>query len=155
VQSRLLGAEDVTMVYRRGPAAMSASDHEQQWAQKNGVRIKHWAAPQRTLVTDGRLTGVRFARTAMQDGRLVLTDELFDIEADVVLSAIGQTFEAQPLGLALTLKDGRIATDAAGRTSHRNVWAGGDCRHGGRDLTVEAVEQGKRAALDIDRSLRA
>jgi dihydropyrimidine dehydrogenase (NAD+) subunit PreT len=155
VQSRLLGAEDVTMVYRRGPEAMSASGHEQDWAQTHGVRIKHWGAPQRTLVTDGRLTGVRFARTAMQDGRLVQTSEVFDIEADVVLSAIGQTFEAQPLGLALTLQDGRIATDATGQTSRAKVWAGGDCRHGGRDLTVEAVEHGKLAAVAIDRTLRA
>jgi glutamate synthase (NADPH/NADH) small chain len=155
VQSRLLGAEDVTMVYRRGPEAMSASAHEQQWAQTNGVRIKHWGVPQRTLVSDGRLTGVRFARTTMQGGRLVQTDELFDIDADVVLSAIGQSFEAQPLGLALTLKDGRIATDAEGQTSHPKVWAGGDCRYGGRDLTVEAVQQGKLAAIAIDRSLRA
>jgi dihydropyrimidine dehydrogenase (NAD+) subunit PreT len=155
VQMRLLGAEDVTMVYRRGPEGLSASQHEQHWAQTNGVRIKHWGAPQRTLVTDGRVTGVRFARTAMQDGRLVQTGEVFDIEADVVLSAIGQCFEAQVLGLALTLKDGRIATDPEGQTSHAKVWAGGDCRHGGRDLTVEAVEHGKVAAIAIDRFLRA
>ncbi len=55
VQSRLLGAEDVTMVYRRGPEAMSASGHEQQWAQTNGVRIKHWGAPQQMLIADGRV----------------------------------------------------------------------------------------------------
>ncbi|MGL6112881.1 MAG: NAD(P)-dependent oxidoreductase [Rubrivivax sp.] len=155
VQSRLLGAEDVTMVYRRGPEAMSASEYEQQWAQTHGVRIQHWGAPQQMLVADGRVTGVRFARTALQDGRLVPTGEAFDIEADVVLTAIGQAFEAQPLGLALALKDGRIATDATGRTSHAKVWAGGDCRHGGRDLTVEAVEHGKVSAMAIDRSLRA
>ena len=112
VQSRLLGAEDVTIVYRRGPEAMSARAHEQQWAQTHGVRIKHWAAPQQMLVADGRVLGVRFARTAMQGGRLVETDERFDVEADMVLSAIGQSFEAQPLGWRLALKGGRIATDA-------------------------------------------
>jgi glutamate synthase (NADPH/NADH) small chain len=154
VQSRLLGAEDVTMVYRRGPEAMSASEHEQQWARTQGVRIKHWGAPQQMLIADGRVLGVRFARTAMNGGRLIETDERFDIEADMVLTAIGQCFEAQPLGLALTLKEGRIATDAEGHTSHAKVWAGGDCRHGGRDLTVEAVEHGKVAAMAIDRTLR-
>jgi dihydropyrimidine dehydrogenase (NAD+) subunit PreT len=154
VQSRLLGAEDVTMVYRRGPEAMPASEYEQEWAKTNGVRIKHWGAPQQMLIAEGRVLGVRFARTAMQGGRLVETDERFDIEADVVLTAIGQSFEAQPLGLSLTLKDGRIATDAEGQTSHPKIWAGGDCRHGGRDLTVEAVEQGKVAAVAIDRVLR-
>jgi len=154
VQSRLLGAEDVTIVYRRGPEAMPASGHEQDWAQTHGVRIKHWGAPQQMLIADGRVLGVRFARTAMQGERLVETDERFDVQADMVLSAIGQVFEAQPLGLALDLKGGRIATDAEGKTSHPKIWAGGDCRHGGRDLTVEAVEQGKVAAMAIDRSLR-
>ncbi len=154
VQSKLLGAEDVTIVYRRGPEAMSASGHEQDWAQTHGVRIKHWGAPQQMLIADGRVLGVRFARTAMQGERLVETDERFDVQADMVLSAIGQVFEAQPLGLALDLKGGRIATDAEGKTSHPKIWAGGDCRHGGRDLTVEAVEQGKVAAMAIDRSLR-
>ena len=155
VQSKLLGAEDVTMVYRRGPEAMSASGHEQQWAQTNGVRIKHWGAPQQVLVADGRVRGVRFARTALQGERLVDTDERFDIEADMVLTAIGQVFEAQPLGLSLDLKGGRIATDAEGKSSHPKIWAGGDCRAGGRDLTVEAVQHGKLAAMSIDATLRA
>jgi dihydropyrimidine dehydrogenase (NAD+) subunit PreT len=155
VQSKLLGAEDVTMVYRRGPEAMSASGHEQQWAQTNGVRIKHWGAPQQVLVADGRVRGVRFARTALQGERLVDTDERFDIEADMVLTAIGQIFEAQPLGLSLDLKGGRIATDAEGKSSHPKIWAGGDCRAGGRDLTVEAVQHGKLAAMSIDATLRA
>ena len=156
VQSKLLGAEDVTMVYRRGPEAMSASDYEQQWAQKNGVRIKHWGAPQQMLVR--RRPGARRALRAharCRASRLVDTGERFDIEADMVLTAIGQVFEAQPLGLSLTLKGGRIATDAEGRTSHPKIWAGGDCRAGGRDLTVEAVEHGKVAAIAIDRVLRA
>jgi dihydropyrimidine dehydrogenase (NAD+) subunit PreT len=155
VQSRLLGAEDVTMVYRRGPEAMSASEFEQQWAQTNGVRIKHWGVPQQMLIADGRVLGVRFARTTMQGDRLVETEERFDVEADMVLTAIGQSFEAQPLGVSLRLQGGRIATDAEGQTSHPKVWAGGDCRHGGRDLTVEAVEHGKVAAIAIDRVLRA
>jgi glutamate synthase (NADPH/NADH) small chain len=141
------------MVYRRGPEAMSASAHEQQWAQTHGVRIKHWGAPQQMLIADGRVLGVRFARTAMLGDRLVETGERFDVEADMVLTAIGQSFEAHPLGVSLTLQGGRIATDAEGRTSHPKIWAGGDCRHGGRDLTVEAVQHGKLAAIAIDRCL--
>jgi dihydropyrimidine dehydrogenase (NAD+) subunit PreT len=156
VQSRLLGAEDVTIVYRRGPEAMPASGHEQHWAQTNGVRIKHWCAPKELLVgADGRVQGMRFARTRMADDRLVETGEQFTIEADVVLKAIGQTFVAEPLGaIRLEMKGGRLATGRDGRTSHPKVWAGGDCRHGGRDLTVEAVEHGKLAALAIDKALR-
>ena len=50
--SKRLGAEDVTIVYRRGPESMSATGAEQEWAQTNGVRIKYWAQP-RTLVGSG------------------------------------------------------------------------------------------------------
>jgi glutamate synthase (NADPH/NADH) small chain len=155
VQSRKLGAEDVTIVYRRGKSSMSASGHEQDWAQINGVRIKHWGAPRELLTTGGHVSGVRFARTEMQGQRLVESEESFTLDADLVLKAIGQAFDARPLDVSLQLRDGRIATDADGRTSHGKIWAGGDCRHGGRDLTVEAVQHGKLAAMSIDRSLRA
>jgi len=153
-QARLLGAEEATIVYRRGPETMSASGHEQQWAREHGVVIRHWAAPQQVLAEGGRVSGVRFAATALQDGRLVETGETFTLAADMVLKAIGQSFVA-PAGTTLALQGGRIATDADGRTSLARVWAGGDCRAGGRDLTVEAVEHGKRAAASIDSALRA
>jgi glutamate synthase (NADPH/NADH) small chain len=155
VQSRLLGAEDVSIVYRRGPQAMSASSYEQQWAQRNGVRIRHWAAPKQLLLNEGRVSGMRFVRTRLDGAKLVETGESFELEADVVLRAIGQSFVPEPIGSAIALQDGRIATDAQGQTSHPKVWAGGDCRSGGRDLTVEAVEHGKVAAIAIDRQLRA
>ena len=148
VQSRKLGAREVTMVYRRGVEGLSASGYEQEWAQKNGVNLRCWAAPKQVLSEAGKVTGVRFAVTALQDGKLIETGEQFTVEADMVLKAIGQTFIADIPSLAL--KGGRIATDNAGRTSHAKVWAGGDCRHGGRDLTVEAVEHGKQAAISID-----
>lgn len=150
VQSRLLGAEEVIMVYRRGPGAMGASREEQQWAQTNGVSIRHWAAPKAILVADGELAGVRFSSTALVEGRLVETGDEFTLEADMVLKAIGQTYLPGPAGDQIALEAGRIVTDDNGRTSLARVWAGGDCRHGGRDLTVEAAEHGKRAAIDID-----
>ncbi len=155
VQSRKLGAEQVTIVYRRGPEAMSASVVEQQWAQTHGVHIRHWAAPREVISVDGELRGMRFAATALRDGKLVETGEQFTLEADMVLKAIGQSYVAEPVGPSIELKGGRIATDDEGRTSHARVWAGGDCRHGGRDLTVEAVEHGKRAAVSIHLALSA
>ena len=60
-----------------------------------------------------------------------------------------------PAGKAIALEAGRIATDAEGQTSLPRVWAGGDCRAGGRDLTVEAVEHGKVAAVSIHAALTA
>jgi dihydropyrimidine dehydrogenase (NAD+) subunit PreT len=154
VQSKLLGAETVTIAYRRGAEAMPASAHEQAWAQTHGVSIRHWAAPEAVLAEGGRVTGVRFAATQLDGGKLVPTGEHFVLHADRVLRAIGQTFVAAPVGAAVRLEQGRIATDAEGRTSLPGVWAGGDCRAGGRDLTVEAVEHGKVAARSIDAALR-
>jgi len=155
VQSRLLGAEESTIVYRRGPDGLSASRYEQDWAQTHGVKIRHWATPKEVLVQDGAVTGVRFASTAQRDGKLVETGEVLTLQADMVLRAIGQTFLAEPVAAAIERTAGRIATDAEGRTSYPRVWAGGDCRFGGRDLTVEAVEHGKVAAQSIHAALSA
>jgi len=154
VQSKLLGAETVTIAYRRGAEAMPASAHEQAWAQTHGVSIRHWAAPEAVLAEGGQVTGVRFAATRLDGGKLVPTGETFVLHADRVLRAIGQTFVAAPVGAAFRLEQGRIATDGEGRTSLPGVWAGGDCCAGGRDLTVEAVEHGKVAARSIDAALR-
>lgn len=156
-QARRLGAEEVTMVYRRGPSDMTATGDEQDWAQTNGVRIRHWATPHRLLGAAGHVTGVEFMRTrADAAGRAMPTGETFAVEADMVLKAVGQVFTADPLhsngGLALALEDGRIAVDAERRTSLANVFAGGDCV-AGMDLTVAAVQDGKLAAEAIHRQL--
>ena len=153
VQSRKLGAEEVTMVYRRGPHDMSASGHERDWALKNGVTIRHWAAPREVLTNGAQVCGMRFVTTMLDGGKLVETGASFTLVADSVFKAIGQSFTAQPLGALVELKSGRILTDAQGHTSNGKVWAGGDCRVGGRDLTVEAVEHGKVAALAIHSAL--
>ena len=155
VQSKKLGAEEVTIVYRRGEESMAASGYERDWARRNGVTIRHWAAPREVLAEGGRVRGMRFARTKNENGVLVETGETFVLAADMVFKAIGQSCQASAAGAAIALEAGRIAIDAEGRTSHAKVWAGGDCTFGGRDLTVEAVEHGKRAAIALDRSLRA
>ena len=153
VQSKKLGAEEVTMVYRRGPDGMSASGYEIDWARKNGVTIRYWAAPKEVLAQGGSVEGMRFAVTRMEGGKLVETEQSFTLAADAVFKAIGQSFVAQPLGASVDLQNGRIVTDEQGHTSHAKVWAGGDCRVGGRDLTVEAVEHGKVAAVSIHAAL--
>jgi glutamate synthase (NADPH/NADH) small chain len=160
VQSRRLGAETVHMVYRRGPDALSASQAEQEWAQTNGVRIHYWLAPQEIVSTldlsnpaapdAGHVCAVRFARQTQVDGRLQATGETEVLQADMVLKAIGQQLGNPMLSQSgLALKAGRIATDAEGQTNLPGVWAGGDCRAGGLDLTVEAVEHGKQSAHAI------
>jgi glutamate synthase (NADPH/NADH) small chain len=159
VQTKRLGAEDVTIVYRRGPEQMGATHHEQAFAQTNGVRIKHWARPLRALGEGGHARAVEFAYTK-PDGRggLADTGDRFTLPADMLFKAIGQTFVADPLRDGakepLELVKGRIRVDANRATSLPGVYAGGDCVAGGSDLTVQAVEDGKRAAIAIDRYLR-
>jgi glutamate synthase (NADPH/NADH) small chain len=152
VQSRLLGAESVSIVYRRGADKLSASAYEQDHAKTAGVRILTGAAP--VAVHGGAGTAeVEFAYTEDTPEGLRLTAETFRLPADMVLKAIGQTLAGAPEGLALD--GGKIAVDGAGRTSVKGVWAGGDCATGGEDLTVTAVAQGRDAAEDIHASLMA
>ena len=147
VQAKLLGAEESTIVYRRGKERMSASVHEQEHAAANGVRIITNAAPTRV---DGE--GVSFAYTVSGDGGLSLSDEGFTLAADQVFTAIGQTLTEGIAG-GLKLSGGKIEIDGNGRTSLDGVWAGGDCATGGDDLTVTAVAQGRDAAEDIHASM--
>jgi dihydropyrimidine dehydrogenase (NAD+) subunit PreT len=154
VQSKKLGAAEVTIVYRRNRARMPASGHEQDWAQRHGVAIREWSVPRSLDLHDGRIEGVSFAEVRDLNGRLEATGKHWTLEADTVLKAIGQTLVLADASLAtIALREGRIAVDEEGRTSLPDVWAGGDCTYGGRDLTVEAVEHGKIAAHSIDRAL--
>ncbi len=153
-QNKRLGAEHVTLVYRRGANRMAASDYEQELAKIDGVRIICDAQPHRLIGEAGEISAVEFEYTKTNgDGRLQGTGETFQVPADVLFKAIGQQFE--PHGAAgLTLNGGRITVDEEGRTSMAGVWAGGDCVDSGQDLTVVAVEDGKVAAQSIDKQLR-
>ena len=150
VQAKLLGAEEVTIVYRRGKDRMSASEYEQDLATSKGVRLIFNAQPARTN-GNGSVAKIEFAYT--QDGAegLEPTGETFTLAADQVFRAIGQKITGAPD--ALDLEGGKIKVTGAGRTSVPGVWAGGDCATGGDDLTVTAVAEGRDAAEDICGSL--
>ncbi len=155
VQVRKLGAEFVTLAYRRGPDDMGATWHEQEIAQTSGVLIKNWASPHRILADEAGVNGVVFEYTRKDSvGRLSGTGEFFTLPADQVFKAIGQKFEGGLLdGQQLPdIENGRIRVDEERRTSLDGVWAGGDCV-AGRDLTVVAVQDGKLAAESIHRYL--
>ena len=153
VQSKRLGAESVTIVYRRGIDQMKASAYERELAQTNGVLIRTHARPVALEGKDGAVSAVLFERTDGDSG----AGEAFRLEAEVVFTAIGQKLTPPIFGSAgtLALNNGRIVVDGERRTNLPGVWAGGDCIHGGQDLTVAAVEDGKRAAASIDAALRA
>ncbi|MCK2041668.1 NAD(P)-dependent oxidoreductase [Chromohalobacter sp. TMW 2.2308] len=160
VQMARLGADAVTLVYRRGVESMAATGHEQEIAKANGVRIVTWAQPERILLDDaGRVAGMRFARTESRGGALVTTGETLDIPTDAVFTAIGQAFEAASLSDArasqLGHEAGKIEVDGNFRTSLAGVFAGGDCIAAGQDLTVQAVQHGKLAAQAIHNEIMA
>ncbi len=157
VQSKRLGAEEVTIAYRRGKENMNASREEQEYAQVSGVNIRHLLSPQRLLLTDDRVSGVEFEYTSVDaEGKLSGTGDTCVVESDVVFKAIGQCVLWDSMGDAadiLALENGRINVDEERKTSLPDVWAGGDCIAGGEDLTVAAVQDGKLAAMSIDRFL--
>ncbi|WP_417267185.1 NAD(P)-dependent oxidoreductase [Celeribacter baekdonensis] len=150
VQSKLLGAQNVTIVYRRGKDRMSASVYEQELATSKGVQIIYHAAPV-AVHGNGACAEMECEFTQEVDGTLSGTGETFRLAADQVFKAIGQTLVGAPDGIKI--EGGKIAVSATGRTSMAGVWAGGDCASGGEDLTVTAVAEGRDAAEDIHASL--
>jgi dihydropyrimidine dehydrogenase (NAD+) subunit PreT len=156
VQSKLLGAEEVTICYRRGKEHMNASEFEQDLATSKGVAIRHWLQPKRVIAENGEVAAIELEYTALIGSKLAGTGETVRIAADQVFKAIGQSFDPAALngsGAAIAMEAGRIKVDAEGRTSLAKVWAGGDCIFGGDDLTVSGVAQGRDAAESIHRSL--
>ncbi len=148
VQSKALGAEEVTMVYRRGQEQMKASRYEQEFAQTRGVTVRYWSTPRTLLIAGSRVRAVEFDTPQGQS---------YALDADVVFKAIGQKVLWDGLGNTaelVSLQDDRIVCDEERRTSLPGVWAGGDCICGGADLTVSAVQDGKLAAHSIDRFLK-
>lgn len=145
VQSKLLGAENVTIAYRRGREAMGASRYEQDLAASHGVRLMFKVQPHG--VHDG---GIDLEYTADDGSGLKGTGEVVTLPADQVFRAIGQTLTTDG---GLTVEGRKIKVSGAGRTTRDGVWAGGDCALGGDDLTVTAVAQGRDAAMDIHAAL--
>jgi glutamate synthase (NADPH/NADH) small chain len=150
VQSKLLGAENVTIAYRRGRDAMGASRFEQDLAASKGVKLMFNVMP-KAIHGNGSAVEIELEYTDVVDGRVTGTGETVRLAADQVMKAIGQTLEGQPEALAL--EGLKIKVSETGRTSVSGVWAGGDCASGGDDLTVTAVAEGRDAAEDIHASL--
>jgi len=150
VQAKRLGAQNVTLVYRRGEDDMSATGWERDLARTNDVVLKTWSLPLR-FEGDGAVGTALFEKSLLQDGKLIGTGESYALPADLVLLAIGQKLE--PLD-GVAIANGKIKVDQDFQTSVPGVYAGGDCIQSGEDLTVQAVEDGKRAAIAADIYLR-
>ena len=156
VQSKLLGAEQVTIAYRRGKNAMAASEYEQALAKKHDVQIQYNLSPKQLISSDSNVSAIEFDVMELNsDGSIKASGESTTFKADVVFKAIGQKLVTEGLSgnNSLELQKGRIVVDENRKTSLTKVWAGGDCILDGDNLTVSAVQDGKLAAISINETL--
>ena len=156
VQSKLLGAEQVTIAYRRGKNAMAASEYEQALAKKHDVQIQYNLSPKQLISSDSNVSAIEFdVMESNSDGSIKASGESTTFKADVVFKAIGQKLVTEGLSgnNSLELQKGRIVVDENRKTSLTKVWAGGDCILDGDNLTVSAVQDGKLAAISINKTL--
>ena len=158
-EARRLGARHVTVVYRRTRAAMPAYAFEVEEAEHEGVMFAWRTLPVRFLgeqhVEAVECVSVRLAPADASGRRrpVPVAGTEFNLRADTVVKAVGQRPRAELSGRfgGLEVAGGKIVVDDEGHTTNRRVFAGGDAVNGGASV-VEAVRQGKRAALAIHRS---
>ncbi|WP_027893556.1 NAD(P)-dependent oxidoreductase [Calidithermus chliarophilus] len=159
--AKRLGAERVTMVYRRTDAEMTAYPHEYEFAKKEGIEFRFLTQPVRVIVEGGKVTGLECVRMELgapdASGRPAprpVPGSEFVLPADQVVKAIGQEKPALAQMLGLQTEKGYIKVNDDFETSLSGVYAGGDCvRAKGSASTVMAVEDGKLAAFAIHRKL--
>jgi len=154
-----LGAEEVHLLYRRGPEQMSAFTLEYVYAKREGVRF-HWftqpVAIHASAAGNG-LESVECVRVEVdgQGSLQKVAGSNFRVACDMVIPAIGQSplLEFLHSCRGLQLEESRVQINReTGQTSNPRYFAGGDCVNGGREV-VDAVADGKRAALGIAQAL--
>jgi glutamate synthase (NADPH/NADH) small chain len=157
-----LGADDVTVLYRRTRSEMPAYPHEVDEALVEGVRFEWLALPLR-FIGDGRLEAVecRYARLGDPDasGRrrpVSMPGTEFRLPAETAVKAIGQRSRSEFLSFieGLDLEDGLVTVDpSTGQTTNPKYFAAGDVTNGGATV-VEAVREAKVAACGVDEWIR-
>ncbi len=149
-QAKRLGAEKVTMVYRRTEKDAPAYDYEMELARKDGIEFVWQAAPVGILPDEGG-SHVGSLRCEKTDGSL----ELFEINCDQVIKAVGQqkmrSFFEDVVNVD-TDEKGRVVVNDRMQTSDPTIFAGGDCTNGGAEA-VDAAQMGKLAAMGIHEAL--
>ena len=158
--ARRLGASEATIVYRRGHAELPARAEEVHHAEQEGVRFEFQVAPVEVLGDEaGWVTGLRCVRMELgepdESGRrrpVVIPGSEFDIEADMVVVAIGTRSNPLLTSTAPDLKInqwGYIEIDVHGMTSMPGVFAGGDIVLGAATVIL-AMGQGRIAAAAMN-----
>jgi len=159
--AKRLGAEEVTIVYRRSETEMSAYRHEIEFIRNEGVGFRFLTQPSKVIVQSGRVVGMQCVVMGLglpdASGRrspTVLPDSEFFIPADQIVKAIGQQKPPLAAAFGLSTKHGYLDVTSEYETNITNVFAGGDCiRSSGTCSTVMAVQDGKLAAIAIHKRL--
>ena len=154
-QARRLGAREAVIVYRRGEAEMPAYAFEQELARADGARFLFNAVPLEVLSNGtGHVTGLKLARTTTAGGKVqALPGSEFVELFDMVIKAIGEEKQTALLRrmfpkLQLHPRGVVVRDPDTGQTNLPQVFTGGDCANGGREV-VNAVAEGKKAARGI------
>jgi glutamate synthase (NADPH/NADH) small chain len=159
--ARRLGADRVTMVYRRTDREMSCYEHEYDFARSEGIEFRFLTQPSRVVLEGGLPVGLECLHVELgapdASGRaapMPVKSSEFVLAADQIIKAIGQNKPALAAMLGLETKKGFIAVDPSFQTSTAGVYAIGDCiRSSGAASTVMAVQDGKLAAAAIHQQL--
>ena len=158
-----LGAEKVTILYRRTRQEMPAYEEEIEEAINEGVEIVPLSIPVRVVSSNGAVAGIEFLRAelgkAEADGRgrpIPIKGSETMIECDIVIPAIGQVASTEPVsftdGPALT-EWGTVKVNPVNfNTTVREIFSGGDCVTGASTV-ISAIAGGQKAAVGIDKML--
>lgn len=155
-----LGAEKVTIVYRRRVADMTAQDEEIAGAREEGCELLELHAPKEIVVEDGHVVGLKVEKQiigGLSHGRFAPRTAAADdivLGADIVAVAIGQKIDSAPFEeQGVSCKWGRIVTNTDQSVpGFGGVFSGGDCQTGPATV-IRAINAGKVAAGNIDNYL--
>ncbi len=155
--AKRLGTEEVSILYRRTRANISAFDFEYRHALQEGIRFLWLTQMMAIHASTQGIVSVECVRMEMaSDGSLkAIAGSAFQMECGMVISAIGQSpmLELLLQCREVQLEEGRVIVNrATGQTTNPKYFAGGDCVNGGREV-VDAVADGKRAGTAIARML--
>jgi len=150
-ESSRMGANSVTLAYRRGKADMPAYEFEYDLAKSVGVKGLFNVAPLQ-LYENNSGKGIRLVKTKLENGQLTeLPGTEFDLPCDYIIKATGQEKQVAFLNLikGIELDKGKIKVQPeTGETSNPKYYAAGDAMSGGQEV-VNAVADGKKAAKSI------
>ena len=158
-----LGADEVTIVYRRSRAEMPAADWEVEEAEEEGVKLHFLAAPVRINSDGGRVDSIECVKMELGEpddsGRrrpVPIDGSEFTIDVTAVIAAIGQKPELAPIEGKDEIETewGNIVVKGDSMlTGMKGVFSAGDCVTGAA-TAVEAIAGGRKAAVAIDRYLK-